>query len=193
MSPGDEPSLAGVEVQELDGSRLRLGALWSERAALLVFLRHFGCPACSRTVTELAPRVPELRALGIEVASVGPGSREAAQGFLTRHGVGRGGSPSVRVLADPDAAAFRAAGMVRSAWAVLGPGGVIEQARLAAQGYVTRGPQGDPLWLGGALLVDRGGRIVEAWRSRTIAATPRVTELLDGALRLAATRAAPLI
>ncbi len=193
MSPGPEPSLADVEVRALDGARLRLSTLWAEQAALIVFLRHFGCPACSRTVTELGPRVAELESLGIDVAGIGPGSSHAARDFLAQHGVGEQGSPTVRLLADPDAAAFRAAGMVRSAWAALGPSGVIEQARLAAQGFVARGPKGDPLWLGGALLVERGGHVVQAWRSRSIAETPRVTELVDGALRLAAARAAPLI
>jgi len=193
MSLGTDVTLADVEVQELDGKRLRVGTLWSERRALLVFLRHFGCPACSRTVTELAPRVEELAALGIEVAGIAPGTCDHARGFLAQHGPGGLGPPSVRPLPGPHPAPFRAAGMVRSAWAALGPGGLIEQARLAAEGYVARGPKGDPFWLGGALLVDRGGRVVHAWRSRTIAATPSVNALVEGALRLAAERVAPLV
>jgi hypothetical protein len=47
-SPDPMPSasviqkLGAVEVQELDGSRIPLGSLWSERAAAVVWLRHYG-------------------------------------------------------------------------------------------------------------------------------------------------------
>jgi hypothetical protein len=34
--------LGAVEVQELDGSWIRLGSLWKDRAAAVVWLRHYG-------------------------------------------------------------------------------------------------------------------------------------------------------
>jgi hypothetical protein len=34
--------LGAVEVQELDGTRIPLGSLWKERAAAVVWLRHYG-------------------------------------------------------------------------------------------------------------------------------------------------------
>ncbi|HXO66732.1 MAG TPA: hypothetical protein VN863_01910 [Candidatus Dormibacteraeota bacterium] len=34
--------LGAVEVQELDGSRIRLDSLWKDRAAAVVWLRHYG-------------------------------------------------------------------------------------------------------------------------------------------------------
>lgn len=34
--------LARVEVEELDGSRIKLGSTWDESPAALVFLRHYG-------------------------------------------------------------------------------------------------------------------------------------------------------
>jgi hypothetical protein len=36
------PEAAAVEVEDLDGVRVRLDALWKEGPAVLVFLRHFG-------------------------------------------------------------------------------------------------------------------------------------------------------
>ena len=33
---------AAAEVEDLDGARCRLDALWRERPVVLVFLRHFG-------------------------------------------------------------------------------------------------------------------------------------------------------
>jgi hypothetical protein len=34
--------LGGVEVQELDGTRIRLDSLWKDRPAAVVWLRHYG-------------------------------------------------------------------------------------------------------------------------------------------------------
>lgn len=34
--------LGAVEVEELDGSRIRLDSLWKDRPAAVVWLRHYG-------------------------------------------------------------------------------------------------------------------------------------------------------
>jgi len=34
--------LAGIELEEWTGARVRLGSLWGERACALFFIRHFG-------------------------------------------------------------------------------------------------------------------------------------------------------
>ncbi len=35
-------ALAGAEVTAEDGSKIRLGSLWSDRPIVLAFVRHFG-------------------------------------------------------------------------------------------------------------------------------------------------------
>ncbi len=35
-------ALAGIALPDTDGSEVRLGGLWRERPAILVFLRHYG-------------------------------------------------------------------------------------------------------------------------------------------------------
>jgi hypothetical protein len=35
-------ALAPVQATQLDGKPIRIGTLWEQRAAVLVFLRHFG-------------------------------------------------------------------------------------------------------------------------------------------------------
>ena len=35
-------ALAPVQATQLDGQPVRMGTLWEQRAAVLVFLRHFG-------------------------------------------------------------------------------------------------------------------------------------------------------
>jgi len=34
--------LAGIELSDWRGEKLRLGSLWQERPVVLVFIRHFG-------------------------------------------------------------------------------------------------------------------------------------------------------
>lgn len=34
--------LAGIELDDWQGNKVRLGTLWAERPVVLVFIRHFG-------------------------------------------------------------------------------------------------------------------------------------------------------
>src|SRR5262245_64512768 len=80
-------ALAGANVLDAGGASWELCALWADGPALLVFLRHFGCPTCAENVGELLPRLAELRALGVRVALVGSGSPEHLAAFAARTGV----------------------------------------------------------------------------------------------------------
>jgi len=40
--PEDASGLADLVVQDLDGSDVRLGSLWEDQPAVLVWLRHYG-------------------------------------------------------------------------------------------------------------------------------------------------------
>jgi hypothetical protein len=37
-----DPALATVEVMDVDNRPVRLGSLWADRPAVLVWVRHFG-------------------------------------------------------------------------------------------------------------------------------------------------------
>jgi hypothetical protein len=41
-APGDAAELAEVRIRDLRGSEVRLGDLWTENPAVVVFLRHYG-------------------------------------------------------------------------------------------------------------------------------------------------------
>lgn len=34
--------LSPIELEDIDGERIRLGTLWQDRTVVLVFIRHFG-------------------------------------------------------------------------------------------------------------------------------------------------------
>jgi hypothetical protein len=40
--PTVDPAAAAAEIEDLEGGRHRLAALWRDRPVVLVFLRHFG-------------------------------------------------------------------------------------------------------------------------------------------------------
>ena len=40
--PKDASGLADIELKDLDGGDVRLGSLWEDGPAVVVFLRHYG-------------------------------------------------------------------------------------------------------------------------------------------------------
>ena len=154
----------------------------------MVLLRHFGCIGCDVTVTELAPRLLEVHAAGAGAVLVGNGPPAVVDAFVARHGLG---DKHVEVLTDPTLAAFRAAGLARSAWGTFGPRAVADYARALAAGHVSRATQGDVLQLGGALVVDAGGRVVFHHAARSLGDHADASDLVDAVLGLAS-RASPM-
>ena len=71
-----------VEVTRLDGSSISIAALSREAPLLVVFTRHFGCPGCSRTITELVARKSEISALGLRAVVGLVGNFDVAQAVL---------------------------------------------------------------------------------------------------------------
>lgn len=183
----DAARLADVEVHGADGQRRRLGSFWEGRDALLVFVRHFGCAGCSEHVTELAPRIPELAALGIRTVIVGCGPPESIAGFVERH---RLEGTDVTLVTDPTLEAQRVAGLVRSRWATLGPRAIGHFFGLVLRGYSHRAPDGDLYQQGGTLLVRRGGEVLFHDASRALGEHAPLVDVLDAALAMRATAAA---
>jgi peroxiredoxin len=181
-------SLADAVVLDRAGQGRRLGSLWEKQPCVVVMLRHFGCIGCDVTVTELAPRLAELHAAGARTILVGNGDPAAIDGFVERHGLA---DKPVDVLTDPTLGAFRAAGLVRSAWATFGPRAVVDYVRAMGAGFVPRKTAGDVLQQGGALVVDAGGRVVFRHAATHLADHADASDLVDAALSLAL-RASPM-
>ncbi|HEX3345524.1 MAG TPA: peroxiredoxin-like family protein, partial [Polyangiaceae bacterium] len=113
---------------------------------------------------------------------------EAIAGFVERHGLA---DKPAEVLTDPSLAAFRAAGLLRSAWATFGPRAVVDYVRAMGAGFVPRKAAGDLLQQGGALVVDASGRVVFRHAATSLADHADGSDLVDAALGLAA-RANPM-
>jgi len=182
------PPLADAVLLDRAGAGRRLGSFWEKQPCVVVMLRHFGCIGCDVTVTELAPRLGELHAAGARTLLIGNGEPAAIDGFVERHALA---DRPVDVVTDPSLEAFRAAGLLRSAWATFGPRAIVDYVRAMGAGFVPRKVAGDLLQQGGALVVDAGGRVVFHRASKSLSDHADGSDLVDAALALAL-RASPM-
>ncbi len=179
--------LADARVLDRASHAHRLGDCWKEGACLISFLRHFGCLGCSDHVDDLSPRQLELSALGVRSVFVGNGEPRYIEGFVERHALG---DKRVEIFTDPTLDVFRAAGLLRSAWATFGPRGLADHLRLLSRGRGLGAIEGDVLQQGGSLVVDRAGVVAFYHRSESMGEHARAADLVDVAMRLAASHAA---
>ncbi len=179
--------LADARVKDRDGDTSRLGERWASGPALLVFLRHFGCVACSEHVTLLMPRLAELRALGVGVTFVGSGDPQYVEGFVERNGI----VPDLAdVVTDPSLQAHSAAGMVRGRWQTFGPRAIRNFVRAVLAGNEHGSPQGDSLQQGGVILVAGDGTVEFAHADAALGDHAVTNDVVQAVMRLAATGAA---
>ena len=110
---------------------------------------------CREQVASLLPHAPAFAAMGATFALIGQGTvaqaRDFAEQFVPQ------GSP-VRVLTDPERAAYTAAGLHRNALAVLRPTVLARGARAFAEGHRQGALAGDPWLHGGAFVIGADGK-----------------------------------
>jgi peroxiredoxin len=165
----DNP-LDGFVLQNHEGADVHLDELWRDRAAVLVFLRHYLCVQCRVGAMELE-RDRHLLPPEPNVWLVGMGSPVQARAFKQQTGV------NFPVLLSPDLLAYEAVDLQR--------GSLRQVFGLAAQRVARRRAKGVGLdrkaeggnrpkarpeqdWhqLGGAFVFAPGGRLVWGHRSR---------------------------
>lgn len=143
-----------AEVLDRQGESLVFEQLVSDRAAVVVFLRHFGCLACAEQVSLLSPRLHEFSAMGLECVLVGNGAANFIDGFAQRTGLR---DKSATVVTDPSLAIYNAAGMVHSKMGAFGPMAWPGFVRARVQGFRNWFGEGDPAQQGGAFVLDEAG------------------------------------
>ena len=176
-------ALAQAEVLREDGSAVTLRALWAGRPSLVCFFRHFGCAGCSEHVTELVPFLADFAALDVLSIFVGNGAPGDAAAWSRRHALV---DKKVCIVTDPALAAFRAAGLYRSAWRTFGPRGARDFLRAVAGGHALGATRRDLLQQGGALLLDARERVVLFHANESLGDHPRAAELQRATLAMVA-------
>jgi peroxiredoxin len=170
-------ALADAEVLDRQGAPLRLGTLWEGAPALLVFLRHFACIACTEHVAALTPHLPELEQMGIDVVFIGNGAPNFIDGFVERNGLKQDST----VYTDPSLGVFRMVGLEHSRRSTFGPRALYNAGRAALRGFRQSAIEGDPLQQGGVVVVARGGRVAYVHRDRTLGDHAPMPEVMNAA------------
>jgi peroxiredoxin len=147
-------SLASLTVLDAAGASVALGSLWRERAAVLVFVRHFGCIHCRDHVIQLRADEPQFRAAGAEMTIIGNGSPSFIEGFRAETGW------QGALYTDPTLAAYRAAELVRGVTNTLDPRALAPTLRAFLRGGRQGRTLGDQWQQGGVVVIEPGDKVV---------------------------------
>lgn len=169
----DSATLApDLELLDDAGKPRRLAEFWSSKPAVIVFVRHLGCPFCRHEAARLKADAPRFAAAGAEVVLITMSSPEDATDFRKRFDL------PFSVLSDPDQKAYHAFGVPR--------GGIMEMmgprtwsvglGATLRHGVGT--PTGDVWQLSGEYIVDTTGTIRYAHGSKHSADLPDHDALL---------------
>jgi peroxiredoxin len=168
------------------GDATTLGRRLAGGAAVIVFLRHFGCVGCSSQVDDLAPLIPQLAAMGMTVIFVGNGGPHFIDGFIERHRLA--GYDAV-VLTDPSLESYQAAGFERSRSKTYGARALYHEILLIGRGYLPRAVEGDRYQQGGVVIVDDDGSVALHVHSRAATDPVGAGVIAETALELATKKA----
>jgi peroxiredoxin len=182
--PSDASVLEDVVLNDSEGHPVRLGDLWSERPAVLVFLRHFGCVFCRQMAVDIHSHRHQFEEADVELAAIGFGTQEEAREFLSRQNV------DLRLLVDPDRKVYELAGAkVATLNEVIGPRqiwrGLVAtvMSRLKQGSIVVHQGRilGHAAQLGGVLVIAPDGSVRYAYLSEESGDNPTAREVLAAA------------
>jgi peroxiredoxin len=176
-APARADRLADIVLPDHDAHDVRLGDLWGEGPAALVWLRHYGCLYCRAYAMQLHRIRKEFQDADTSLMLIGQATpRDAAQ-FRRRYGI------QVPVLADEDRVSYQAVGAKRAGMAELvGPKVLAKGAVTGVKHRVVQGRTvGDSAQLGGAVVVLPDGRISWSHLSAEAGDDPSPEEILAAA------------
>jgi len=169
----DARALAETQVLDVNGRPVRLGDLWQRRAAVVVWLRHFGCVYCREQVAEMRDAAADIQRLGASLIFVGNGGPRHAKAFRAHF------APDSLVLTDPKLTSYRAIGARQGLLKTLGPQTWGSALRAWRRGARQSAVQGHPFQQGGVLVMAPGDRVAYEYLSRAAGDHPAVADVLD--------------
>lgn len=141
----------------------------SERhnGALVVFLRHAGCPFCREAAADLKRQRASIEAEGVTIILVHQGDEAAGERFFTKYGLG-----DLHRIADEERTLFRAMHLRRgNLWQIAGPKVMLRSLLAALRGIVPGRVEGDAFQMPGTFLV-KDRTVVMAFRHASQADRP---------------------
>jgi prostamide/prostaglandin F2alpha synthase len=182
--PTDASVLEDVVLSDPDGRRVRLGDLWSERPAVLVFVRHFGCVFCRQMAVEIHRARHDFEQADVELAVIGHGSPAQAADFRRQQNV------DLPLLVDPDRRVYELAGAkVATLPELIGPRQILRGLRATIMSRLRQGSIavhqgriiGHAAQLGGVLVIAPDGSVRYAYLSEESGDNPPAREVLAAA------------
>lgn len=168
----DTARLADISVADPDGGRVRLGDLWMDGPAVVVWLRHFGCMFCREQTAEFRARAADITARGASLVLVGNGGLIQARDFRDRY------CPGCTLLTDPDLTSYRAIGARGGVLNTVGPRAWASGIRALRRGARQRSVQGHAFQQGGVLVLAPGNRVLFSYISEAAGDHPKVDDVL---------------
>jgi peroxiredoxin len=160
----DSARLGRCVVKDETGKEVRLGGSWTEKPAILVFLRHFACIACRAHAAQVWHEREKYEQNGAKIVFVGNGSPDYIQKFKVDLGIN-----DAVIVTDPTLRSFWIAGFKRGFLASLGPTSIKNGIGLFAKGHSQKMPSkasGDLWQLGGVIVVRADGRVTYQYISQ---------------------------
>jgi hypothetical protein len=129
---------------------------------------------CREQVSQLRPKVSEIRAKGAELIAIGNGSTQHAAWFVDDQHL------DFPVFTDPSLSAYRAAGFERSVLGIVTPLAIKGGFRAWREGFRQASvvPKGDALQLGGVIVVRSDGEVLWRFSSRAAGDHPTPEEVV---------------
>jgi len=178
MISGTEPAekiadtLASIHTE----SGANLLALVEGSPMLLVFLRHFGCPFCRQTISDVAGLRGELEARGVRPVFVHQGTPEVAQATFDYYGLG-----DAERIHDPQAAIYRhpafMLGRMSPARQMLKPAVWLGWLKRTVRKYGIGEVRGDSAQMAGVFFLN-GAKVVRKFIHRSMADQPDYLRLV---------------
>lgn len=171
----DEKALAESKVLDQDGKQVVLGTFY-QKAALVIFVRHFGCIGCTMQMQALAPRLQEFDLLGIPTIIVGNGEPRYIEGFIERFQLQ---NQPLKIVTDPSLGIFKIAKLKKSFWATYGPRALWDNVKAFTLGVIQKTYEGNLFQQGGTILLNREGKVVFYHQNDHISDLSDLSDVVD--------------
>lgn len=160
---------AEARVLDLDGREHPLRSLWARRAAVLLFVRHFGC---REQAARLYRQKGTIRALGAELVIIGNTVPCFARAFREDLAI------TTPIYVDPSMASYRLLDIRRLREALLSGGSLKHKLSALCGGFRQVQTRRDRSQLGGVLVVRQDGAVVYRHLSEGADDHPALEEIL---------------
>lgn len=140
-----------LEVEAIDGDKIKVPTLWSKGPVVLYFIRRFGCIVCRHNATILSRCKAALDAKGVRFVAVAP-ERDGMEDFVA------GNYFAGEVYADPNRACYKALKLKRASLLGILSKRVRQVIERASNSGIKGNMKGDFKQLGGLFVITSDGQ-----------------------------------